>query len=378
VRGLVVKLALLTAAGLFSIGWLAVQMGQLNGPAGQFAKTSSLTASFRDATGIVPGDEVRMAGVRIGKVGKVEVDRGLADVELRIDTRFGVPEGSTFELRWRNLLGQRFVQVVPPEGADPGGPEMADGAEVGADRTAAAADLSHLLNNAEPLLADLDTEGVNRMMATMAAAVQGRQDVIGEAIDESAQLVSTLAARADTIGSSMTQMAEVLDTVAGHDDEVRRLIGSLADVSRALAGRSGDLGRAVASAGGFTAALDRVLASSGGDLDAALTEAEKIAGLLADHRKELSEGVRTFNWTAAAFIRATNAGDWINIGPDYGDVGPDDEQGPGPVLGEPTVPTPPVPETEAGPVVVNPSRDREASSGGGLDALLGPVAGRRA
>ena len=391
-KGLIVRLSLLTAAGLFSVGWLAVQMGQLNGPAGQFAKTSSITVGFTDATGIIPGDEVRMAGVRVGKVGGVEVERGTAKVELKVDRRYRVPEGSTFELRWRNLLGQRFVQIVPPEGADPDGPAMASGDEVGTDRSTAAADLSHLLNNSEPLLADLDTEGVNKVMATMAAAMQGRQDTIGKAIDESAALVSTLAERADTIGSSMSQMAELLDTVAGHDDEVRRLLGSLADVSRSLAGRSGDLGRAVASAGQFTSTLERVLASGGDDLDAALGEARKIARLLAAHEKELSEGIRTFNWTPTAFMRATNTGDWINIygrsfgvintyfpepriGPDYGDVGPDDTEGPGPWLGEPTAPTPPVPETDAGPVVVNPSEDREPSDDGGLGGLLGPVAG---
>jgi phospholipid/cholesterol/gamma-HCH transport system substrate-binding protein len=392
VRGLIVKLALLTAAGLFSVGWLAVQIGQLGGPAGQFSKTQPISAAFTDATGLLPGDEVRMAGVRVGKVGGVDVDRGKAKVELKIDKRFDLPEGSRFELRWRNLLGQRFVQVLPPEGADPNGPAMAAGDVVGTDRTAAAADLSKLLNNSEPLLADLDTEGVNKVMATMATAIQGRQDVLGQAIDESADLVATLSQRADTIGSSMTQMAELLDTVAGHDDEVRRLLGSLAEVSHALAGRSGDLGRAVASTGQFTSVLDRVLASSGGDLDASLTEAQKIARSLASHKKQLSEGVRTFNWAAAAFIRATNTGDWINIygrsfgvintyypeprvGPDYNDVGPDDEQGPGPWLGEPNTPTPPIPETDAGPATVNPGPDREPDDGSGLDDILGPITG---
>src|SRR3989442_1149814 len=155
-RGLIIKLALLAAAGLFSIGWLAVQIGQLGGPAGQLAKTYKLTAAFTDATGIVSGDEGRMAGVRIGKVGGLEVDRG-------------------------------------------------------------------------------------------------------RAIDQSAQLVSTLSARASTIGSSITQMADLLDTVAGHDDQVRQLLGSMGSVSQAIAGKSADLGNAVASAGQFTGALARVL-----------------------------------------------------------------------------------------------------------------------
>lgn len=72
-RATLVKLGLLTAAGLFSIGWLAVQIGQLGGPAGVLSDTYAVKAAFTDATGIVAGDDVRMAGVRIGKVGGVEV-----------------------------------------------------------------------------------------------------------------------------------------------------------------------------------------------------------------------------------------------------------------------------------------------------------------
>src|SRR5205814_5487924 len=115
--------------------------------------------------------------------------------------------------------------------------------------TGAAADLSYLLNNSEPLLAKLDTDSMNRVMATLAAAMQGREATLGQAIDQSAKLVSTLSGRANTIGSSITQMADLLDTIAGHDDQVRQLLGSMGPVSPATAGKSAGLGRAGRLAG---------------------------------------------------------------------------------------------------------------------------------
>ena len=394
-RATLVKLALLTAAGLFSIGWLAVQIGQLGGPAGVLSDTYSVSAAFTDATGIVAGDDVRMAGVRIGKVGAVEVERGKAIVDLDIDERFDVPRGSRFEMRWRNLLGQRFVQVVPPDGANPDGPAMAEGTEVGSDKTGAAADLSYLLDNAEPLLAGLDTDSVNRVMETLATAMQDREATFGAAIEQSSQLVDTLTGRADAIGSSISQFARLLDGIAGHDQQVRELLGSLGSTAETLAGKSADLGRAVASSGEFVAVLDRVLAASGADLDTILGQARALAGTLAAQEHNLAEGIRTLNWTPAAFIRATNAGDWINIygrgfgvintwfpepriGPDYSDVGPDDTAAAhGPLLGQPRAPLPPVPQTDVGPVTVNPEPGyRAGSSSDGLDRLLAPLAGR--
>jgi phospholipid/cholesterol/gamma-HCH transport system substrate-binding protein len=394
VRGTIVKLALLTLAGLASFGWLAVQIGQLGGPAGTLAKTYTVKAAFTDATGIIPGDEVRLAGVRIGKVGGVSVDRGRAVVRLAIDRRFHVPRESRIELHWRNLLGQRFVQVVPPKDATPQSPPLAAGARVGTDRTGAAADLTYLLDNAEPLLADLDTDSVNRVMETLAAAMQGREATFGAAVDQSAQLVKTLSGRADAIGNSITQFATLLDAVAGHDEQVRQLLTSLGSTSQAIAAKSDDLGRAVGSSGELTATLARVLDASGADLDAVLGQARTLAGTLAAQKHNLAEGVRTLNWTPAAFIRATNAGDWINIygrgfgvintffaepriGPNYSDVGPDDTKAPyGPLLGQPRAPLPAIPETQLGPITINPDPGTKAgsSSSSGLDRLLGPLA----
>lgn len=389
-RRTLIKLGLLTAAGLFCVGWLAVEIGQLNGPAGLLSSTYKLSAAFTDATGVVGGDPVRMAGVDIGKVGGVSVQRGAAVVSLHVDKRYKVPAGSHFQLRWKNLLGQRYVEVLPPDGAQPQGPAMAAGTRAGTDQTGAAADLSYLLNNTEPLLANLDTDSVNRFMETLAAALQGREQTLGEAISQSSQLVGTLSARANTIGLSISQMATLLDDIAGHDQQLRQLLGSLGTTSQALAGKSADLGNAVTAAGQFTGTLDRVLTSGGQDLDSALHEAQAVAAVLAKNKDALGQGVRTLNWTATALIRSSNAGDWLNIygrsfglidtfnpepriGPDYSNAGPDATRGPGPWLGQPRAPTPAIPDTQAGPLVVNPAPGQKPSSDGGLQQLLAPL-----
>src|SRR3546814_15984789 len=109
-----IKLGALTAAGLACLALLAVQIGQLGGAAGSFSDTYAVVARFDDATGVTQGDEIRLAGVRIGKVNAVSVDRGEAVVEMRIDERYSVPAESRFALAWTNLLGKRFVQIVPP------------------------------------------------------------------------------------------------------------------------------------------------------------------------------------------------------------------------------------------------------------------------
>ena len=393
-KGTLVRLALFTIASVVCLGWLASNIGQVTGPAGAFHKTYPLTASFSDATGLVGGDEVRLAGVRIGKVTGIQVDKGQAVVGMKVDHAYKLPAGSRFELHWKNLLGQRFVLAVPPPDATPNGPAMAAGTKVGADRTQAAADLSELLNQTQPLLARLDTDRLNRVMATMAAAMQGREGELNQAIGNSSQLVETLSARADVIGRSISEFATLLDGIASHDTEVKQLLDSLAATSQTLAGKAQDLGDAAGKTGEFSTSLSRVLAANQGDFDTVFGQLKTILDGVVANKDVLDKTLRTLPWTTSGMIRMTAHGDWINayvrgagfidsyfseprVGPDYNNIGPDDTSGGQPILGSPRVPLPPVPATSAGPVAVNPPpgsspQQQQASS---LTTLLSPLMG---
>jgi len=389
---LIAKLAALTVVGLGSLLWLVVIIGQLGGPAGLFADTHQLTAEFSDATGVVPGDEVRMAGVPVGKVTSVTAEQGKAVVEMKIDDGYPLPAESRFELHWRNLLGQRYVQVVPPSDAEPDGPTMAAGDRVRTDRTGAAADLTAMLETAEPLFATLDTASVNRVMATLAAALEGREQTVGRMIDDSAALLATLDGRRDAIGSTIESFATLVEGLAQRDADIQRLLVGLADTSTALASQSDSLAGAMSQSAEVLTLVDEVLAANDGDLDHILSGLSQLATTLGDSREDLGEGIRTLPWTSAALIRATNQGDWLQvygrgfgvintfspeprIGPDYSANDPDDtEASADPLLGRPSVPVlPALPETEIGPITINPGAGSGQSSG--LDRLLAPVLG---
>ncbi len=389
------RLAVLAAAGLTCLGFLAVQIGQLGGAAGPLSDTYAVAGDFTDATGLVTGDPVNLAGVRVGKVTSVKVERGVAVVSMSIDERHPLPAESTFEVRWRNLLGQRIVEVLPPVGASMGGPTLVDGSHLGTDHTQAAADLSMLLNNTEPLVGKLDTATLNRVMGTLAAALEGREDSIGQAIDDGSDLVATLAPRAAAIQRSVTNLSQLVQGIAEHDEEVERFLTSFASTAEVLAGQADRLGATLTSADQLVAVLDSVLEASEGDLDAILASSTQVLDELVANKEALGEGLRTLNWGVAAIARSTSQGRWwqvyargvgiVNtwvsepvIGPDYNDAGVDDTSSTPPLLGTPYLPLPPIPETSAGPLTVNPANpDHTTSSGSssGLAALLGGLLG---
>jgi phospholipid/cholesterol/gamma-HCH transport system substrate-binding protein len=350
---------------------------------------------------VTVGDEIRLAGVRIGKVGGVSVDRGEAVVELRIDERYPVPSGSRFELTWKNLLGQRFVQIVPPPDARPGGPAVEDGAELTSARTRSAADLSMLLNNTEPLVSQLDVPRLNRVMATLASAVTGREAVLAKGLDDAEVLLGDLATRRDAIDRSLVNLETLITGIAERDQEVERFLTAFATTAETLAASSGELGLAVEQVDVLVDVAEQVLSASASDLDAVIDQSIAVLDTVVANADALEEGIRTLPWATAAISRVTAHGNWFQvyargvgivntflnepvIGPDHNDVGVDDLTTPDPLLGEPRIPIPPIPETPLGPVTLNPSPETRAreyeenfgtQSGSVLDLLTNLLGG---
>ena len=389
-KATIVKLGLFAAFSVLCMGWLFLRIGEFGGAAGAFRGTYPVNAAFTDATGLVKGDDVRLAGVRIGKVGGLKVDRGKALVSMKIDDRHKVPRGSSFELRWKNLLGQRFIEIVPPARATPDGPALAKGTTVPTRLTGEAADLSTLLNNTQPILARLDTASLNRVMATYAAAMQGREEKLNASIDDAAALVATLSQRAEVIGQTVTDFATLLDGIAAHDTQVRQLLDSLGSTSSVLSAKADQLGAAAGKAGQFTSTLHRILVANGTDIDRSLDLTKQLTEAAVRNKTQLEKAFQTLPWTTSAILRMTSNGDWIQsytravgfvdayaseprIGPNYNDTGPDDTQGPEPLLGQPRVPLPPIPRTDAGVIAINP--EPGSSSESGLEALFAPLMG---
>src|SRR5437773_11166963 len=115
-RGLELKVGVFVFVGLSMLGALVVQFGRLwEG----FETYYTLTVRFIDASGLLKGTDVLLAGARIGKVADpprlVREGTGVA-VPLKIYDYIKIPEGTKFTVGSSGLLGDRFVNVTMPPG----------------------------------------------------------------------------------------------------------------------------------------------------------------------------------------------------------------------------------------------------------------------
>ena len=169
-RGLLaplLKLISFAVVTLLATGLLAATIANIGGVGGTQYK-----ARFTDVTGLNVGDDVRVAGVKVGQVSAIDlVDRRLAEVSISVSTPQPLPATSTALVRYRNIVGQRYIAL--DRGAGSPTAAMQPGETIPLERTKPALDLTVLFNGFKPLFQALKPEDVNQLSFEIVKVFQG-------------------------------------------------------------------------------------------------------------------------------------------------------------------------------------------------------------
>jgi phospholipid/cholesterol/gamma-HCH transport system substrate-binding protein len=216
-----------------------------------FGNTKSYTAQFSDVTGLLPGDSVRAAGVRIGTVTGIrnvldDAGDAVAEVSFDVDRDIPVLRSTHFQVRYLNLVGQRYIALVETPGDDDTQPND-EVIELASKRTSPALDLTALFNGFRPLFQALSPEDVNTFSLEIIKTLQGEGGTVTDLVQRSASLTNTVANRDAAIGAVVDNLLKVLDTVERRDQGLNQLIVQLQRLVTGLAGDRNTIAAALGS-----------------------------------------------------------------------------------------------------------------------------------
>ena len=272
--GAVWRFGVFAVVCLFGVFALLAIFAQL-----RFDKEDVYRAHFANTSGLKAGDFVRIAGVEVGKVEKITMERDATlTVEFGTDQSVVLTEGSRAVVRYDNLIGDRFLGLEEGAGDTT---RLRPGATIPLDRTAPALDLDALIGGFKPLFRALNPDQVNTLSADLISAFQGE---------------------GETIGSFLTQTASVTNTLADRDQLIGQVIGNLDTVLGSLSDQSAQFDKAVTS----LSHLVDGLAAHRGEIASGLANVNNAAGTVADlltqARPPLKEVVTQIDRTAAAVL----------------------------------------------------------------------------
>jgi phospholipid/cholesterol/gamma-HCH transport system substrate-binding protein len=212
ITGTLVKLGVFAVVLLFFTAMIIVVFGQM-----RFDRTNSYTAEFSNISGMRNGQFVRASGVEIGKVKKIQlIDGGhRVRVDFAIDRSVPLYQSTTAQIRYLNLIGDRYMELKRGEG-DGADRVLPPGGFIPLSRTQPALDLDALIGGFKPLFRALDPEKVNNIATSLITVFQGQGGTINDILDQTAQLTAHIAERDQAIGEVVKNLNVVLDTTVKH------------------------------------------------------------------------------------------------------------------------------------------------------------------
>jgi phospholipid/cholesterol/gamma-HCH transport system substrate-binding protein len=211
------KLLVFMVTTALATGVLAVVIGNLS-----FGSKETYRAEFVDATGLVKGDDVRIAGVKVGSVKGISiVDRTRAMVTFDVQSGTALMRSTHADIRYRNLVGQRYISLTNEIGSTG---VLPPGSTIPVDQTSPALDLTLLFNGFKPLFQALSPSDVNELSYEIIQVFQGQGGTLDGLLAHTASVTRTLARRDQVIGSLITNLNSVLDHVGQRNTQLNQLI----------------------------------------------------------------------------------------------------------------------------------------------------------
>lgn len=253
-----------------------------------FGDKTDYAATFSDATGLLPGNDVRISGVVVGSVDSIELSGdNLAKVEFNLEDGRSIPESAIARLRYRNLIGERYIAIT--EGPGSATPLQA-GSTIPLAQTRNALDLTVLFNGFRPLFQGLEPQAVNSMAFEIVQTLQGEGGTVESLVARTATLTNTLADRDEVIGRVIENLALVLETVDERGPQLGDLIIQLRDLSAGFAEDREVIGASLDGISDLTSATASLLTDIREPLRADIVELGTLSATLDDNR-ETVDGV---------------------------------------------------------------------------------------
>jgi phospholipid/cholesterol/gamma-HCH transport system substrate-binding protein len=269
-------------------------------------------AVFSNVTGLAVGNDVDIAGVRVGQVTSIAVhDRNLALVGFSVQQGRPLPASVTATIRYLNLVGQRYIELG--QGTGPVGRSLPPGGTIPLSRTTPALDLTVLFNGFQPLFRALSPGDVNRLASEIIQVFQGESPNITALIATVGSLTTSLATKDRVIDEVIVNLNSVLNTINSRGHALGNLITSLQELVSGLAAARQPIGSAISAISSLSSATAGLLQVGRAPLQADIAQLGRLASNLAANSPTVDAFLRDLPVKMADIAKMASYGSWLNF-----------------------------------------------------------------
>jgi phospholipid/cholesterol/gamma-HCH transport system substrate-binding protein len=265
------------------------------------------TAAFSEAGGLKPDDPVRIAGVRVGKVEKIELDGDHVEVTFRVktDSGFGTETGAA--IRVNTLLGAMYLALEPA-----GSGQLEPGAEIPVERTSSPYDVVKAFSGLAETAEQIDTDQLAQSLTTLADLTRNTPEEFQAALSGVSRLSANIAAKNEQIGELLTNLERVSAVLNDRDEDIVALMKESDTLFQALVARREAVHNLLVSTSTLSSELSALVRQSRADLKPALTQLDDVVGILNKNEDNIDNSLRLMAPFYRVFTNTLGNGPWFD------------------------------------------------------------------
>lgn len=257
----------------------------------KYFPAQTITADFASATGLYPGDDVRIAGVKVGAIRSITPHATHAEVALEVDHGVSLPADARALIVAQNLVAARYVQLAPLY--RPGEARMTDGGVIPRSRTAVPVEWDEVKDQLSRLATELgpdsamSTTSMGRFIESTADAMDGNGAKLRQTFAQLSQLARVLSDGSGDVVATIENLQLFVTALRDSGDDLVLFQDRLATFSTVLDDSRSDLDAAISELAVAVGEVQRFVA---GTRDRTAEQVQRLANatqVLADHRLDV-------------------------------------------------------------------------------------------
>jgi phospholipid/cholesterol/gamma-HCH transport system substrate-binding protein len=262
-------------------------------------------AEFSEAGGLQSGDEVRIAGVKVGEVKELVLDGNVVRVEFLVDK--GVEFGADTEavIRVKTLLGDMFVGLEPE-----GSGQLDVGSTIDVEHTTAPYDVVDAFSDLSDTTTRINTTQLATAFDTVSGLLEQTPEEVRGTLTGLSRISRNIAARDAQINSLLQNLDKVSGVLADRNEELVKLFEDGSVLFRAVADRRESIHNLLVATQQLSGQLRGLVADTRADLGPALAELSEVLDVLKKNEENLDRSLRLMAPFYRVFANTLGSGSW--------------------------------------------------------------------
>ena len=264
-------------------------------------------AEFTEAAGLRPNDEVRIAGVKVGKVLSVDLAGDRVQVEFRANDDARIGDRTRADIRIKTLLGRKFLMLTPE-----GDGELEPGGVIPLSRTTSPYDIAEAFQDLSTSVGEIDDEQLAKSFTVLAETFRDTPDEVRISLEGLGRLSRTLASRDAELRALLDRSRGVSQVLAERDEDLTAFLADSSLVLQEVARRREAISRLLDTTVELSEQLRALVRENRADLAPALERLRSVTDMLRSNQANLDASLVRLAPFVRVFANNLGNGRWFD------------------------------------------------------------------